>query len=586
MARLPGDTAPLLARLWRIWLYPHRATLAVVLVLIALVGASTGLYPALIKAAFDAFDRKDAAAIAYGPLVVIVVTATRGFALYGQTVLTNRVVTRVEADMQAALYGHLIDSDLAQLGRESPAALTQRFTTDFAFIKEALTRISTVLLRDIAMLMGLVAALIWMDPVLTLVAGVTVPFVAGPIGRIGKKLRRVSTSTQEQMGATASLISESLQGARVAKTYAMEPYLKGRAAAALDEVRRLKMKAANARGRLDPLLEIGGGIAVAGVLVLVGQRVLAGEKTVGDFTGYVAALLLAAQPARALGNLNAILQEAAAALRRYFDVMDEAPAIREAPGARPLTVTAGAIRFADVHFRYRPDAPALEGIALTVAPSSVTALVGRSGSGKSSLLNLVPRLYDVTGGAVTVDGQDVRTVTLASLRTAVAVVSQEVVLFDDTIAVNIGFGRPGATRAEIEAAARAAAAHGFVTALPEGYEFRVGPGGSRLSGGERQRVALARAFLKDAPILLLDEATSALDSESERLVQEALTRLMRGRTTLVIAHRLSTVRDADQIAVMDAGRVIETGRHDDLLAAGGAYARLHRLQLSEPATAE
>ena len=586
MARLPGDTAPLLARLWRTWLYPHRATLAVVLVLIALVGASTGLYPALIKAAFDAFDRKDAAAIAYGPLVVIVVTATRGFALYGQTVLTNRVVTRVEADMQSALYSHLIDSDLAQLGRESPAALTQRFTTDFAFIKEALTRISTVLLRDIAMLIGLVAALIWMDPVLTLVAGVTVPFVAGPIGRIGRKLRRVSTSTQEQMGATASLISESLQGARVAKTFAMESYLKGRAAAALDEVRRLKMKAANARGRLDPLLEIGGGIAVAGVLVLVGQRVLAGEKTVGDFTGYVAALLLAAQPARALGNLNAILQEAAAAMRRYFDVMDEVPTIREAPDARPLAIAGGGIRFADVHFRYRPDAPALEGIDLAVPAGSVTALVGRSGSGKSSLLNLVPRLYDVTGGAVTIDGQDVRTVTLASLRAAVAVVSQEVVLFDDTIAANIGFGRPGATRAEIEAAAAAAAAHTFVTALPEGYDFRVGSGGGRLSGGERQRVALARAFLKDAPILLLDEATSALDSESERLVQEALTRLMRGRTTLVIAHRLSTVREADQIAVMDAGRVIEIGRHDDLLAAGGPYARLHRLQLSEPATAE
>ncbi|MEL6062946.1 ABC transporter ATP-binding protein [Methylobacterium sp. DCY52] len=586
MARLPGDTAPLLARLWRTWLYPHRATLAVVLVLIALVGASTGLYPALIKAAFDAFDRKDAAAIAYGPLVVIVVTAMRGFALYGQTVLTNRVVTRVEADMQAALYGHLIESDLAQLGRESPAALTQRFTTDFAFIKEALTRISTVLLRDIAMLIGLVAALLWMDPVLTLVAGLTVPFVAGPIGRIGKKLRRVSTSTQEQMGATASLISESLQGARVAKTYAMETYLKGRAAQALDEVRRLKMKAANARGQLDPLLEIGGGIAVAGVLVLVGQRVLAGEKTVGDFTGYVAALLLAAQPARALGNLNAILQEAAAALRRYFDVMDEAPAIREAPDARPLTVTEGAIRFEGVQFRYRPDAPALEGIDLHVGAGAVTALVGRSGSGKSSLLNLVPRLYDVTAGRVTIDGQDVRAVTLASLRAAVAVVSQEVVLFDDTIAANIGFGRPGASRAAIEAAAQAAAAHGFISALAEGYDFRVGPGGGRLSGGERQRVALARAFLKDAPILLLDEATSALDSESERLVQEALTRLMRGRTTLVIAHRLSTVREADQIAVMEAGRVIETGRHDDLLAAGGVYARLHRLQLSEPAAAE
>jgi subfamily B ATP-binding cassette protein MsbA len=591
MARRPlisGDMLPLLLRLWRDWLRPHAGTLAVVLALIAVIGAATGFYPTLIKAAFDAFDAKDAAALAYGPVLVIAVTAVRGFALLGQTVLTNRVVTRVEADMQAALYGHLIEQDLAQLGRESAASLTQRFTTDFAFIKEALTRISTVLLRDVAMLIALVCAMVWMDPWLTLVAGVTVPFVAGPIARIGKKLRRVSTSTQEQVGATASLISESLAGVRVAKTYGLEGYLKGRTRAALDEVRRLKMKAANARGRLDPLLEVGGGLAVAGVLAFIGHRILSGEKTVGDFTGYVAALLLAAQPARALGNLNAILQEALAALSRTFALMDEAPRIRERPGAPALRVSGGEIRFEGVRFRYHDDAPALEGIDLTVPAGRTTALVGRSGSGKSTLLSLVPRLYDVAQGRVAIDGQDVRDVTLASLRRAVAVVSQEVVLFDDTIAQNIAFGREGASQAEIEEAARAAAAHDFIAAKAEGYGFRVGPAGNRLSGGERQRIALARAFLRDAPILLLDEATSALDAESERLVQGALTRLMRGRTTLVIAHRLSTVRDADLIVAMEGGRVAETGSHAALIARGGTYARLHRLQLAddrEPVTA-
>src|SRR5215212_6623856 len=267
--RLEGDVLPLLARLWREWARPHAPALALVLLFVALASAATGLYPLLIREAYDAFTARDPRAIMLGPLLVIAVTTVKGFALYGQTVFTNRVVTRIEADMQTALYGHLIDADLAQVGRESPAALTQRFTTDFLFIKEALTRLSTVLLREITTIVALIAAMIWIDPVLTLVAAVTVPFIAHPIGRIGQKLRRVAVSTQEQVGQMASLVSESLAGVRVAKTYGLEGYLKRRAAAAFDEIRRLKMKAANARGRLDPLLEAGGGLAVAAVLVLI-----------------------------------------------------------------------------------------------------------------------------------------------------------------------------------------------------------------------------------------------------------------------------------------------------------------------------
>ncbi len=576
---LTGDTLATIQRLWRGWLSAHWPTLALVMVFIALVAGMTGLYPVLIKQAFEAFTAKDRQAILLAPVFVIGVTAIKGFSLYAQTVLTNRVVTRVEADMQTALYAHLVDADLAQVGRESPAALTQRFTTDFAYIKEALTRLSTVFLRDLATVVALVATMIWIDPALTLGAAIIAPFVAIPVARIGKKLRRVSTSTQEEIGAMAGMVSESLSGLRFAKAFRLEAYLKGRAARAFDNVRLLKMKTANARARLDPLLEVGGGIAVAIVFVLIGLRIVAGETTIGDFTGFVTALLLAAQPIRAIGNLNAIMQEAMAALTRYFAILDEAPRIVDAPDARPLTVSRGRIAFRGVSFRYRDDVPALDHVDLVVEGGTTTALVGRSGSGKSTLLSLVPRLYDVTGGAVTIDDEDVRGLTLDSLRTQISVVSQDVVLFDDTVRANIAFGRPGASQADIEAAAQAAAAAGFIAAMPEGYDSRVGPAGSRLSGGERQRISLARAILKDAPILLLDEATSALDAESERLVQEALARLMKGRTTLVIAHRLSTIRHADQIVVMDKGRIAEIGRHEDLSAAGGIYANLNRLQL-------
>ena len=602
-ARDAAEGWPLLRRLWRDEVRHFRLQLVAILGLVLLIAGTTSLYPVLIKLAFDSFAsgapangdalfsvlrRWLAAATggSVGPIhviavLVVIVTSIKGFSLLGQIVLTNSVVSRVEARMQSRLYGHLVEADLAQTQRESPATTTQRFTTDFAYVREALTRIINIAVRDGITAIGLFGAMLWIDWQLTLVAIVVVPFVAGPIIAIGKKLRRVATSHQEQSGLMAALVAESLQGARASKADQLEAYLKARANAAFDMIRKLRMKAINARGRVEPLLEVGGGIAVAAVLFVIGLRVSSGAGTIGDFTGYVTALLLAAQPLRSMGNLNAIVQEALAALKRYYATLDEAPRIVEQPGAADLVLSAAGIRFDKASFRYRDDQPAVSEVSLDAPGGKVTALVGRSGSGKSTLLALVPRLYDVTGGSVSIDGQDVRDLTLHSLRARIAVVSQDIILFDDTIRANIAFGRPGAGEAEIVAAAEAAAAHRFVTELPDGYDTRVGDRGSRLSGGERQRIALARAILKDAPILLLDEATSALDAESERLVQDALARLMKGRTTLVIAHRLSTVRDADQIAVMEQGRVVEIGNHEALLAAGGAYARLHRLQVME-----
>lgn len=603
IGHVTDDTFALFVRIWRERGRQYLPQLIGILALVVVIAATTSFYPLLIKAAFDAFaDPLTAEATGFVrraerlvskslgieigvvnavAVVVVIVTAIKGFSLLSQTVMTNSVVSRIEADMQCALYDHLIDADLAQLQRENPASLTQRFTTDFTFVKEALTRLVNIAVRDVMTTIALVGAMLWIDWKMTAVVLLIAPVVARPIGRIGKKLRRMATSQQEQTGIMAGLVTESLQGARVAKTDSLEPYLKGRARAAFETIRSLKMKAANARGRLDPLLEVAGGIAVAGVLAAIGVRITSGSSTVGDFTGYVSALLLAAQPMRSLGNLNAIVQEAGASLKRYYALIDEKPLIIERPDARPLAVKGGEVAFRALRFRYRDDQRGLEGIDLVAEAGKTTALVGRSGSGKSTMLALVPRLYDPTEGRVEIDGQDIRDVTLRSLRGQIGVVSQDVVLFDDTVRANIGFGRPGASENDIVAAARAAAAHDFIMAMPDGYDTRVGERGSRLSGGERQRLAIARAVLKDAPILLLDEATSALDTQSERLVQQALAELMKGRTTLVIAHRLSTVREADQIVVLEEGKVIETGDHDGLVARDGAYARLYRLQFAE-----
>ncbi|MBV9785808.1 MAG: ABC transporter ATP-binding protein, partial [Acidisphaera sp.] len=394
---------------------------------------------------------------------------------------------------------------------------------------------------------------------------------------IGRRVRRASGGMQERMGETAALLVESFSQARTVRTYRLEAAETRRADIAFSRLYRALMRMIRGRARVDPVLEVLGGAAVALVIGFAGWRGAHGGSTVASFTGFVAALLIASRPLRALGSLNSALQEGLAGLARVFAILDEKPRIIDPPGAPSLPAGRGELVFDKVRFVYPDGRVGLRSLSFVAEPGLTVALVGASGAGKSTALALIPRLHDVTGGAVRIDGIDVRAVSLASLRDAVAYVAQDTLLFDDTIEANILMGRPGATTAQAEAAA-AAAAGGFITDLPDGFATRVGPGGQRLSGGQRQRVALARALLRDPRILLLDEATSALDAESEAAVQAALTRLRRDRTTIIVAHRLSTVRDADLVITLSEGRVVEQGTHAALLEGDGVYARLVRTQ--------
>ncbi|MCG8443065.1 MAG: ABC transporter ATP-binding protein/permease, partial [Caulobacterales bacterium] len=466
---------------------------------------------------------------------------------------------------------------------EPPGALAARFVSDVERVREGVVRAATNLGRDLLTLIVMIGVMMWLDWMLALLVLVIYPLLFQPVTNIGRRVRAASTRAQEQMGGLSAFLSEGFAGARMVKTYGLEPRQQARAEDAFAERFQLSVRIARGRASVEPLLEIVGGAAFAGVAAFTAWRVANGGFPISKILGFVAALAIMAPAARAIGTLTAVAQEGLAALARVFAVVDEEPAIRDAPRAKPLDVREGRVTFEGVGFVYPDGSRALADIDLTLEPGATTALVGPSGGGKSTILNLLPRLYDVGEGAVRIDGTDVRDVTLASLRRQIAFVAQDAALFDDTVRANLLFGRPGAEDSELWEALEAAAARAFVEALPGGLDEPVGPGGGRLSGGERQRIALARAVLKDAPILLLDEATSALDARSEAQVQEALARLAQGRTTLVIAHRLATVRAADRIYVLDAGRIVESGDDASLRRAGGLYARLRKLQFTAEA---
>ncbi|HKR20775.1 MAG TPA: lipid A export permease/ATP-binding protein MsbA [Stellaceae bacterium] len=586
-ARQRSATLPLLRRMIRQFVRPYVGRLALALVCMGLMAGATATNAWLMQPMLDrVFVAHDTNLLLLIPAAIIVLAFIKGFANYGQTVLMTNVGQRVVGDVQAALFARMMRNDLAFFHANPTGTLISRFTTDAVLLRAAATDILANIGKNAVTAMFLGALMFYQDWRLALIAMVVFPIAFRPLISIGKRMRRVSANTQAEVGLFMTLLNQTFQGARHVKAYGMEAYETTRVRQIIRNLVKLVNRAARIRAIASPLMETLGGVAVALVILYGGHQVLIGARTPGTFFSFITALLLAYQPLKTLAGINASLQEGMAAAQRIFDVLDTEPTITDAPNARPLAIKGGEIRFHDVQFNYANGATALREVSLTVPAGKRIALVGSSGAGKSTILNLVPRFYDTTAGNIAIDGQPLREITLASLRGAIALVSQEVTLFDDTIKANIAYGRLGAADAEIVAAAKAAAADEFIRRLPQGYDTMVGEHGVKLSGGQRQRIAIARAMLKDAPILLLDEATSSLDTESERHVQVALDTLMQGRTTVVIAHRLSTVTSADLIYVIDGGRVVEHGTHAELLRQQGVYARLYALQFADQAAAE
>ncbi len=566
-------------RLYREHLRPQWRALALALLLAVLAGALTSVLIWMLNPTIKRiFEQRRADSLVLIPAVIVGLGLARAACQVGQAYLVNRVGHRMVGDMQVRLFGGLVRADLARLRSEHSGAYLSSVLYDAGLIREGATTGVINYVQAAVTVAGALVVMVTQDWVLSLIVLAAAPFASGLMRRFGRRTRKAARGAMSETSALSTAVMESLDGIKLVKIDGREALEEQRVAEVVARRQRHIVKGANARAAAAPATEALMTVVLAAVFAYGGWRSVHHQIGLNQLVAFFGALLTLSQNLRQVANLQSVIAEGLTAAGRLFAALDVAPEVADRPGAHPLAAGPARVRFERVGFGYAPGTAALQDVTLEVRPGETVALVGPSGGGKSTLLNLIPRFYDVTAGAVTVDGQDVRDVTLQSLRRRVALVTQEPFLFDETVRANIAGARPDATDAEVEAAARQAAAHDFITALPQGYDTPVGEAGARLSGGQRQRIAIARAFLKDAPVLLLDEATSALDTESEALVQAALERLTAGRTTLMIAHRLSTVRGADRIYVVDAGRVVEEGTHASLVARGGLYARLARAQ--------